>query len=70
VFPVENIPAGLRWLSYLVWGRYYIEIVRDAFLTGGGWPATWFKALVIAIIGSTFYGIAWWTMRRMQIRRA
>ncbi len=29
IFPVQNIPAGLRWVSAIVWGRYYIEIVRD-----------------------------------------
>ena len=45
IFPVENIPAGLRWISNFVWGRYYIEIVRDALLQGGGWPATWYKVL-------------------------
>src|SRR5215472_10276333 len=45
IFPVENIPAGLRWVSNIVWGRYYIEIVRDALLKGGGWPATWFSVL-------------------------
>ena len=45
IFPIENIPAGLRWLSNFVWGRYYIEIVRDALLQGGGWPAVWCKVL-------------------------
>ena len=45
IFPVENIPGGLRWLSNIVWGRYYIEIVRDALLQGGGWPAMWFSGL-------------------------
>jgi hypothetical protein len=30
IFPVENIPAGLRWISNIVWGKYYITIVRDA----------------------------------------
>ena len=35
MFPIENIPAGLRWISNLIWGRYYIEIVRDALLQGG-----------------------------------
>ena len=67
IFPVENIPAGLRWISNLVWGKYYIEIVRDALLAGGGWPAVWLKVLVIAMIGAVFYVIAWRTMRRMQL---
>src|SRR5262249_59715786 len=32
LFPVENIPAGLRWLSYFVLGKYYIELLRHPFL--------------------------------------
>jgi drug efflux transport system permease protein len=68
LFPVENIPAGLRWVSNFVWGRYYIEIVRDALLQGGGWPAVWFKVLIIGVIGAVFYALAWRSMRRMQLQ--
>ena len=67
IFPLANVPAGLRWLSNLVWSRYYIEVVRDAFLQGGGWPATWYKVVAIGGIGSVFYGLAWRRMRRMQL---
>jgi len=68
MFPIENIPAGIRWISIFVWGKYYIEIVRDALLEGGGWPATWFKVAIIGAIGALFYAIAWRTMRRMQLK--
>jgi len=68
LFPVENIPAGLRWLSNFVWGKYYIEIVRDALLQGGGWPAVWFKVLIIGVIGAVFYALAWSGMRRMRLK--
>jgi ABC-2 type transport system permease protein len=68
IFPVENIPAGLRWLSHFIWGRYYIEIVRDALLQGGGWPATWFQVLIVGLIGAIFYTLAWRSMRRMQLK--
>ncbi|MES1166483.1 MAG: ABC transporter permease [Pseudomonadota bacterium] len=67
IFPVQNIPAGLRWVSGIVWGRYYIEIVRDALLQGGGWPSMWFNVLMIGLIGSFFYFLAWKRMRRMQL---
>jgi ABC-2 type transport system permease protein len=67
MFPIDNIPAGIRWISNLIWGRYYIEIVRDALLEGGGWPATWYKVAIIPAIGAVFYGVAWRTMRRMQL---
>ena len=67
IFPVSNIPSQLRWISGIVWGRYYIEIVRDALLEGGGWPAMWFNVLMIAVIGAVFYLLAWKKMRRMQL---
>jgi ABC-2 type transport system permease protein len=68
IFPVQNIPASLRWISNFVWGRYYIEIVRDAFLQGGGWPAVWYKVLFIGVIGTIFYSLAWRGMRKMQVK--
>lgn len=68
IFPVENIPPGLRWVSNIVWGKYYITIVRDALLQGGGWPAMWFSVLMIGVIGTFFYCLAWVRMRQMQVK--
>ncbi len=68
MFPIQNIPIGLRWISNFVWGRYYIEIVRDALLQGGGWPAVWYKVIFIGIIGAIFYTLAWRGMRKMQVK--
>jgi ABC-2 type transport system permease protein len=67
IFPIENIPIPLRWVSNIVWGRYYIEIVRDAMLRGGGWPAIWSQVVTIGAIGAAFYALAWAKMRRMQL---
>jgi ABC-2 type transport system permease protein len=68
IFAVENIPAGLRWISNIVWGRYYIEVVRDGLLQGGGWPAMWFRVFMIGLIGLVLYTVAWVSMRRMQLK--
>jgi ABC-2 type transport system permease protein len=67
IFPVENIPVAVRWISYIVWGRYYIEVVRDALLQGGGWPAMWSRVAAIGSIGGVMYLIAWRKMRHMQL---
>ena len=67
IFPIQNIPVQIRWLSNFIWGRYYIEIVRDALLSGGGWPAMWFNVLMIGAIGAFFYLVAWRRMRPMQL---
>jgi ABC-2 type transport system permease protein len=68
IFPIDNIPMGLRWLSNFVWGRYYIEIVRDALLQGGGWAALWLNVVIIGLIGFIFFIIGWRGMRRMQLK--
>lgn len=68
IFPVENIPDALRWISNLVQARYYVVIVRDAFLQGGGWPAVWWAVLAIGGIGLVFYALAWRAMRPMQVK--
>jgi ABC-2 type transport system permease protein len=68
IFPIENIPAALRWISNLVQARYYVVVVRDAFLQGGGWPAVWWAVLAIGAIGLAFYALAWRVMRRMQVK--
>ena len=67
IFPIQNIPIQIRWISNFVWGRYYIDIVRDFLLQGGGWPAVWWKVIVIGILGGLFYLLAWRKLRRMQL---
>jgi drug efflux transport system permease protein len=67
MFPLANVPIGLRWISNFVWARYYIEIVRDVFLQGGGWPANWYKVLAIAGMGALFFTLAWRRMRPMRL---
>jgi ABC-2 type transport system permease protein len=68
IFPIDNIPVQIRWISNFVWGKHYIYVVRDAFLQGGGWPSDWFEILIIGFTGLVFYALAWSTMRRMQVK--
>jgi len=67
IFPVSNVPAGLRWISAIVPSRYFIEISRDAFVRGGGWPAVWNAPLMLAIGSAFFFFVAWRKMRHMQV---
>lgn len=67
IFPVSNIPAGIRWISAFVPARYFIELVRDAFVRGGGWPAVWHAPLMLALVGAFFFLKAWKKMRLMQV---
>jgi ABC-2 type transport system permease protein len=67
VFPVSNIPAWLRWISDLVPARYFVEVSRDVFVRGGGWPATWHVPVVLAVLSLVFFLKGWMSLRKMQI---
>jgi len=67
IFPVANIPGPLRILSAITPARYFIEIVRDAFLRGGGWPTVWLDILPLMALGSFFFIMAWKRLRAMQL---
>jgi drug efflux transport system permease protein len=67
IFPISNVPGSIRWLSNIVPARYFIEITRDAFVRGGGWPGVWYAPLVLALLGLFFFFVAWRRMRHMQI---
>jgi ABC-2 type transport system permease protein len=66
VYPLSNVPDGLRWLSTFVPARFFIEASRDAFVRGGGWPAMWHAPVMLAVLGAFFFLSAWARMRRMQ----
>lgn len=67
MFPLSNIPEGIRWVSYFVPARYFIEITRDAFLRGGSWAGVWQAEVALAVLSLLFLSFAWLRMRRMQV---
>ena len=67
IFPISNIPDSVRWISYLIPARYYIEVSRDVFVRGGGWPAVWNAPVVLGLLGAFFFLSAWKRMRSMQV---
>jgi ABC-2 type transport system permease protein len=66
IFPLSNIPSGIRWISIFVPARYYIELTRDAFSRGAGWPAVWHAPLALAALGLFFFIISWRVMKPMK----
>jgi ABC-2 type transport system permease protein len=68
IFPVENIPQPLRLLSNFVPMRYYLEVIRDAFLRGGGWAGIWHAPVALALLSAFFFWRAWSVMKDMQVK--
>lgn len=52
-FPIENMPAILQYISYLIPLRYFITIIRGVVLKGIGFADLWQEALALFIMGAT-----------------
>lgn len=51
VFPIENMPTVIQYVSYLIPLRYFFVIVRGLFLKGVGLNILWPQALALLIFG-------------------
>lgn len=51
IFPIENMPEILQWLSYIVPPRYFVSIIRNIMLKGTDFIHIW--AEVSVILGMT-----------------
>jgi ABC-2 type transport system permease protein len=67
IYPLSNIPFPLSLVSNVVPARYYIEITRDAFVRGIGWPGVWFSVGVIFVLGMVLFMVARKSLLRMQL---
>ena len=68
IFPVGNIPQPLRLVSNLVPMRYYLEVIRDAFLRGSGWSSMWYAPVALCLLSAVFFWRAWSVMKDMQVK--
>ena len=51
VFPIENMPMPLQYLSLLIPMRYYLVIVRSIILKGVGLDVLWPQAVILLTMG-------------------
>jgi len=53
MFPVENMPQALQYITLLNPIRHYLIIVRGVFLRGAGWSVLAPQMFALAVIGGT-----------------
>ena len=58
IFPIENMPAIIQPLTYLIPLRYYLVIVRGIFLKGVGLESFWREAVLMLAWGVTVLTLA------------
>lgn len=58
IYPIFNMPKALQLVTYLIPARYYIIILRDLFLKGGGIEVVWDEALFLVLFASVMLNFA------------
>src|SRR5207249_2402872 len=58
IFPIENMPAPIQPLTYLLPLRYYLVILRAIFLKGVGLDTLWPEALALSAWGVAILSLA------------
>lgn len=65
IFPIENMPVVIQWISSIMPAKYFVIIVRAIMLKGVGLAYIWEETLVL--IGMTIFFIAL-SMKKFKIR--
>ena len=50
-FPIANMPGIIRFFTYFIPLRYFLEIIRGVFLQGSGLHELWMQAVAMLVIG-------------------
>jgi ABC-2 type transport system permease protein len=58
LFPIENMPRAIQYVTYAIPVRYYAEILRGIFLRGSGMEVLWPQALVLLVMGVSIMTVA------------
>ncbi|WGV25851.1 ABC transporter permease [Halotia branconii] len=67
IYPISNIPFPLSLFSAIVPARYYINITRDAYVRGTGWPGVWLSIIMLSLLGFLLFNAARKVLKRMQL---
>ncbi|MFO7613110.1 MAG: ABC transporter permease [Bacteroidales bacterium] len=58
IFPVENMPKLLQWLSNIIPARWFIIIIKNIMLKGSGLQYIWKETLIIVTMLVIFIGLS------------
>lgn len=58
IFPIENMPEPVQWITYAMPLRYFFVIIRGLFLKGVGLEALWDEATALFVLGAAILAIS------------
>jgi ABC-2 type transport system permease protein len=64
VFPIQNMPEAIQYLTYLNPLRYFLVVIRGIFLKGNGLAILWPEILALLGIGGLVFAVSVLRFRR------
>jgi len=58
MFPIENMPQWVQFITYLIPLRYFVTITREIFLKGSGLAVLWPHVLALLALGVAILGLS------------
>ncbi len=65
IFPIENMPWPLQWLSVIIPAKYYIILIKSIMIKGTGLLYVWKETLVLLAMTLIFIGLS---VKKFKIR--
>ena len=65
IFPIDNMPKILQWITHIMPPRWFIVIVKNIMLKGTGFAYIWKESLIL--LGMTLFFILA-AVKRFKIR--
>ncbi len=65
IFPIENMPEPVQYVTYLIPYRYFLNIIRGIYLKGVGLEFLWQDAAILAGFGLVALLLSGFTFRRV-----
>ncbi|MBS3806091.1 MAG: ABC transporter permease [Bacteroidales bacterium] len=65
IFPIENMPWPLQWLSTIIPARYFIVLIKNIMIKGTGLLFIWKETLILLLMTVIFIGLS---IRNFKIR--
>jgi len=58
IYPIENMPAALQVITFIVPARYFVEILKGLFLQGVGLSVLWPQVLALVVYAAVVLNLA------------
>lgn len=64
IFPIENMPKGIQYITFIIPLRYFLTIVRGIFLKGVGFSILWKDIVILGLIGISVLLLSIWRFKK------